>query len=276
MTAAALLPFEPEGRGRGVLWCLAGLCVAALHGGLLYAVLNPSAPPEPPAEAPAAIMVELAPLPVAPDVPEQDVAPGPPMVMSQAATPAPDQEVPEETEEEPVAEAEVPPIPVQPSDAMITQVPMPEPAPERPRAEKRKPVKPKEARSRPQDRSALNAPATAAPQAAPVRNAATNAAPSVGMAASVSPTSWRNRLVAHLNRHKRYPPGAGRGTATLAFVIGADGAVRSARLARSSGDAALDSETLALAQRASPVPAPPPDLVQGGTMLLAVPIRFGN
>ncbi|HEY0218520.1 MAG TPA: TonB family protein, partial [Afipia sp.] len=45
--------------------------------------------------------------------------------------------------------------------------------------------------------------------------------------------------------------------------------------ARSSGDAALDQEAVALAHRVSPVPPPPPD-VAGGSILLAVPVRFGE
>ncbi|MGU3492855.1 energy transducer TonB [Xanthobacteraceae bacterium A53D] len=272
-------PIEPEGtRGLLLAWSIAGLCALTLHGGVAFGLLYRAAVPDAAAEMPAAIMIDLAPEALAPDAPLEEVAPGPQMVMSQAAAPAREEEAPEAEEVEPVAEAEMPALPQQVSEAMIEQPPLPQPKPEpeKPRAEARKPQTPRETRSRPQDRSALNAPATTAPQPIEARRANTNAAPSAGMSSAVAPATWRNRLVAHLNRHKRYPPGAGRGTATIAFTIGADGQVRSVRLARSSGDAALDRESLELARRASPVPVPPPNLVSDAPLLLAVPIRFGS
>lgn len=82
--------------------------------------------------------------------------------------------------------------------------------------------------------------------------------------------------MSHLNRYKRYPAGAtGTGTASVAFTISRSGQVLSARLIGSSGDAALDTEAVSLARRASPVPAPPPNL-GGATITLTVPIRFGR
>ena len=92
----------------------------------------------------------------------------------------------------------------------------------------------------------------------------------------MSPSSWRGALMAHLNRHKRFPSGAaGAGVATVAFTIDRSGRVLSARLVRSAGDSALDAEAASLSRRASPVPAPPPD-VGGGSITLAVPIRFSR
>ena len=68
---------------------------------------------------------------------------------------------------------------------------------------------------------------------------------------------------------------AGAGVATVAFTIDHSGRVLSARLVRSAGDSALDAEAASLPRRASPVPAPPPD-VGGGSITLAVPIRFSR
>lgn len=82
--------------------------------------------------------------------------------------------------------------------------------------------------------------------------------------------------MAHLNRHKRFPQGAsGTGFTMVAFTIDRSGRVLSSRLTRSSGDAALDAEAVSLPRRASPVPAPPPN-VGGGSVTLAVPIRFNR
>jgi protein TonB len=80
--------------------------------------------------------------------------------------------------------------------------------------------------------------------------------------------------MAHLERLKRYPAGARarreEGTAYVRFSIDANGNVRSAQLARSSGHAELDAAVLALVRRASPVPAPPP----GAPQDITAPVRF--
>ncbi|WP_245257031.1 energy transducer TonB [Nitrobacter sp. Nb-311A] len=71
------------------------------------------------------------------------------------------------------------------------------------------------------------------------------------------------------------PSGAGAGVATVAFTIDRSGRVLSARLVRSAGDGMLDAEAVSLPRRASPVPAPPPN-IGGGSITLAVPIRFNR
>jgi protein TonB len=63
------------------------------------------------------------------------------------------------------------------------------------------------------------------------------------------------------------------GTAAARIVIGRAGNVVSARLEQSSGSAALDSEALALIERAQPLPALPDDYA-ANTMELVVPLRF--
>jgi protein TonB len=90
----------------------------------------------------------------------------------------------------------------------------------------------------------------------------------------VSPAKWQAQLMAHLERLKRYPPGARRrreeGVAQVRFTIDDRGNVRSAQLVRSSGHDELDQAVLALVQRASPVPAPPP----GAPREIVAPVRF--
>ena len=69
--------------------------------------------------------------------------------------------------------------------------------------------------------------------------------------------------MAHLERHKRYPPGARQrrkeGVVHVRFTIDPGGNLQTVQLARSSGHPELDDAVLALLRRASPVPAPPPD-----------------
>lgn len=95
-----------------------------------------------------------------------------------------------------------------------------------------------------------------------------------GATASVSPARWQSRLLAHLERRKRYPAAARRarkqGTAYVRFSIDGNGNVRSVSLARSSGVAELDEEVVSMVRRASPVPPPPP----GVNRTIMVPVRF--
>jgi protein TonB len=102
------------------------------------------------------------------------------------------------------------------------------------------------------------------------------AAPRSGRSGA-SLASWQSALAAHLDRHKRYPSAArangATGTVLLVIAIDRGGNVIAASVGRSSGTAVLDSEGTALAQRASPVPAPPPE-VSGNRITLSVPVRF--
>jgi periplasmic protein TonB len=75
---------------------------------------------------------------------------------------------------------------------------------------------------------------------------------------------------------KQFPEDAQRrgvsGTARVTFELNDDGSVKSEKLLDSSGDAALDVESLAVVQRAAPFPKPPP----GAQKVFAVDIIFGT
>src|SRR5207248_501863 len=136
-----------------------------------------------------------------------------------------------------------------------------------------KPAPRKQAKREP----AETAPVPTAPPrvSAPARRPAS---PAPGRMVRPSPAaiaSWQRLLVAQLERNKRYPPGAAgeQGTARLAFRIDRRGHLLSSRIAQSSGSAALDQETLALAHRAQPFPAPPPD-IGDDQLSFVVPIRY--
>jgi protein TonB len=87
--------------------------------------------------------------------------------------------------------------------------------------------------------------------------------------------NWKTQLVAKLERSKRYPSEArgDQGIAQLAFSVDRQGGVHNARIVRSSGSSVLDHETLALVQRAQPLPPPPPE-VSGAQIPIVVPIRY--
>lgn len=99
-------------------------------------------------------------------------------------------------------------------------------------------------------------------------------APKKAAAAPKSLAPWRQKLLTHINSHKRGFAG-GAGTASVAFKIDRSGKVLSTQVVKSSGNKALDAEAMALTKRASPVPPPPAD-VTGKTLFLTVPIRFSN
>ena len=89
--------------------------------------------------------------------------------------------------------------------------------------------------------------------------------------------NWKSQLVARLERYKRYPAEAQsrgeQGVAQLAFRVDRGGGVHNAHIVRSSGSSLLDEATLALVERAAPLPPPPPE-VAGGQIAISVPIRY--
>jgi len=89
--------------------------------------------------------------------------------------------------------------------------------------------------------------------------------------------SFLGRLLAQLNRFKQYPRTARQahieGVVMLHFVMDAQGKVISYEIARSSGRPILDTEALALIQRAQPLPALPADFPTR-TLDAIVPIEF--
>jgi protein TonB len=123
--------------------------------------------------------------------------------------------------------------------------------------------------------AAAAARASAATARASAAAAAGARAAAAASASAASSASWRASLMAHLNRFKRFPVGASPGSVSVAFTIDRSGGVRSASLARSSGNSILDAEAVAMVRRASPVPAPPAG-VGGGSMAISVPIRYSR
>jgi protein TonB len=91
------------------------------------------------------------------------------------------------------------------------------------------------------------------------------------------PSTWRVRLMSHLDRFKRYPEAArarrAEGTALLSFGMDREGRVLGYYLVRSSGYPELDDEVLAMIERASPLPPAPPEIRQQ-IVQLVVPVRF--
>jgi len=235
-----------------VRWSTCGAIVVLTHAGLAAAALQWSEPLDP-SEPAAAIVMTLAPLPVAPTPPSEDIPPGPEQVQAEAAPEKPVEVTKQEDLEKPLEREPDPEV----------ALPPPEAKPDPPRPESNPP-----------------APTTSAPQAPQMAMAAVPAAPSQGTLNATDSTAiptWRNRIAAALERNKRYPTEARerrqQGVAHLAFTLDRQGRLVGSHIVHGSGSAALDRETLQLLARAQPFPPPPPELI-GEHIDLIVPIRF--
>lgn len=262
-------------------WSLSAVFVLAMHGSMALAIVHWPQPESPAGEPPAAVMIELAPLPVAPEAVPQEVAVGVLQEMSENSTPTDAKDDPVEEIEEPkteptvTPETDVPELPkMEKAEAVLETPPErqePKPVEEKKPEEPEKKAEKKKVKPKPKS----VAQTASAPKPVDAARAKTNAAPNSGVGASMSIATWRGTVMAHLNRRKRHPGGAARGTASVAFTIDRAGRVLSARLIRSSGSAALDQEATALARRASPVPAPPANM-GASSITLTVPVRFSR
>ena len=247
-------------------WVLSAAIVVLAHGAIAAGMVTWRENIEP-AEPAAAIVVEFAPVPVAPATPPTDIAPGPEQVMSEASPERPVEHV----EEEQKIEEKVASKPIEEPPPEIKPAPNPDVAIE-PRPQEVAKLLPQEPRT--------PAPTTSAPQALPEENAAVPAAPMQGR---LTPTpsnavpTWKTHILALLERNKRYPEMAQsrhqEGVAQVFFSLDRQGRVLNSRVVRSSGASALDDEALALLRRAEPFPPPPPEL-PGPRVDLTVPIRF--
>lgn len=247
-------------------WMVSAAIVVLAHGAIAATVVTWHDAIEP-AEPAAAIVIEFAPVPVAPAAPQTDIAPGPEQVMSEASPERPIEQV----EEKQKIEEKVASRPVEEPPPEIKPAPNPDVALEPPHQEV--------ARAEPQN-PLTPAPTTSAPQALSEQTAALPAAPMQGRltpnTSNAVPT-WKTQIVALLERNKRYPESAQsrhqQGIAQVFFSLDRQGRVIDSRLLRSSGASALDEEALALLRRAQPFPPPPAEL-PGERVDLTVPIRF--
>lgn len=236
-----------EGEGKRLSGAaMTSLVVHASVGAALFLGLADATPAAPP---PAAMVVEIASLPSAPPVPPSE------------APPQPEQE---QAQPKPVAnKLELPPIPklafnVKPAVTVPTKEPEPE--------NKKQAERPAEETTR--------AAAPAAPPKDEAR-APTFGAPSKSSANAEA--NWNARIQAAIQRKLRYPATAKsagqQGTPYIRLSIDRSGRVVGVTLRRPTGNALIDAEAVAVAQRAGPYPKPPAE-VAGDPVLLLLPVEF--
>ena len=87
--------------------------------------------------------------------------------------------------------------------------------------------------------------------------------------------TWQKELIAHLDRHKRYPAGRSQKTAEIVvgFALDRLGHVLSTNIVKGSGDPAFDEAALAMVRRSDPVPQPPPAVADEG-LNFTLPVLF--
>ena len=246
-------------------WAISGAIIVLAHGGIAAVTVNWRDEIEP-AEPAAAVVIEFAPMPVAPAMPQTNIAPGPEQVMSDASPNKPVESLEEKQKVEKVASK-----PVEEPPPEVKPAPNPEVAVEPPRE-----VQQESPRQAPH----LPAPTTSAPQAIPERTAALPAARTQGRINpqnSSALATWRSQIVAVIERNKHYPETSARrgeqGVTQVFFSLDRQGRVIDSRVVRSSGASALDEEALALLRRAQPFPPVPPEIL-GDRVNLILPLRF--
>lgn len=243
-----------------------GLVVAlALHGAVGAAFMVRFAAPEPQSAPQAALSLSYAeetpPLAAVTDTPAETIIP---VDLAAFAPPAPSAETPAPEEAEAPPQPEPPP-PAQKPRAMVK--PAAKAAPVAVSSPASLPVTAARASTAPPSPVAAPVPAEAtAPQAPPVQAGAS----------SQAQQQWQASLMAHLMRHKVYPRQARvlhqEGVATVRLTLSQNGDVLAVELVSSSNSASLDAESLALIERAQPLPVPP----SAGSfpLSLTLPIRF--
>jgi protein TonB len=218
------------------------LCFHAAGAAALLARWNESS--DLVANAPV-IMVDLAPVAVAPETTPSELPPGLQQMQAQ----------PEPQLDKPVEKIELPTAP----QAELEMIP--------PKTIE----KPKDWKRKQNHANLASAPSSAE------QKADRAAAPAPG-ASSRDPDAlpnWKSQLVAQIERHKRYPEEArgDHGVAQVAFGVDRNGGVHHARVVASSGSSVLDRDAIGWLERAQPLPPPPPQM--GGAMIsITVPLRY--
>lgn len=295
----------PTGRETS-LWAGAAAFVVAAHLAVAYAFAALAPAPEPPDAIEQALTVDLTPFMITqpeavesealteekPDEIVEQAEDAPlPVETAEAITEADPEELvedkpePTETEEvqaepdvaEPeIAEAEIiepevaepevvekiEPIQEAPKPEVVLPQPKPKVVKEAPKA-KPKPVQKKVAKAEAKPKPVA--------KAKPAPKSTASAKSTASKAKSVSPARWHSQVYAAIARRK--PRGRGiSGNVSVRFVVSSSGAVVSAGVARSSGNAKLDGAALAMV-RGARIPAPPPGL-PGSRHPFTVPVSF--
>lgn len=293
MTALAQQGYEFGGvnpRELG-LWSTAAAVIVSVHVAAAWYVQSMPAAALPMEQAQAAVMIDLAPMALAPEAVPQDMAnlvesaasdlveevteqaePVTPETAEPVAEPVEEVAAAEPEPVEEIAEAQpveevIPDLVELPLPEVAMAIPQPRPAVEKPKPEA-KPVQKKPVARKPVEDKPVEKPVKQAEQKKPQERSAASRksahasdktqASNAGSGAtqSMSPAQWRARVQARMARHQ--PKFRKTGLVTVRFTFNESGDILSASLLQASGVPEIDQAALRLVRRASPIPAPPP------------------
>ena len=254
---------DTEARSSRRLWIFAGLGALALHlGGAALAVAHlSSADLDNDLGAPA---IEIGLEMTSPHLEPTDLPPGPDTEAS-VASPAiaeqkaelKDSELPKDTP----TETEDPDRVVTPNDS------------QKPKEEDTKVATVETSAST----ESVAAEATATPSSENIPEGKRSVAPAQGTGESTRRirATWQKELIAHLDKHKRYPAERSLKSAEIliSFALDRMGHVLSTSIVKGSGDAAFDQAALAMVKKSDPVP-PPPAAVADEGLSFTLPVIF--
>jgi protein TonB len=245
------------------LWILAGVGALALHvgcAGLVIAHLQTDDPDD----ALGATAIEIGLEMMAPRVEATDLPPGPESDASVASPALAEQQAVVEDTELPKA---VPTETEEPDRVVTTNEPK--------KPEKDEPEMAAVQTSASTESVAAEATATPSSEAIPQGPRSVAPALGTGESARLQRATWQKQLVAHLDRHKRYPAQRQQKTAEIliGFILDRSGHVLSTSIVKGSGDTAFDEAALAMIRRSDPVPQPPP-LVADEGLNFTLPVIF--
>jgi TonB family protein len=119
--------------------------------------------------------------------------------------------------------------------------------------------------------------ATATPSSEAIPEGPRSIAPAIGTGETARRVraTWQKELVAHLDKHKKYPSERSQKAAEIyvRFTLDRLGHVLATSIEKGSGDTAFDAAALAMVRRSDPVPAPPPLIADEG-LSFTVPVIF--
>jgi periplasmic protein TonB len=119
--------------------------------------------------------------------------------------------------------------------------------------------------------------ATATPSSEDIPEGKRSVSPAQGTGESTRRirATWQKELIAHLDKHKRYPAARSLKSAEIliSFALDRMGHVLSTSIVKGSGDAAFDQAALAMLKKSDPVPPPPPAVADEG-LSFTLPVIF--
>jgi TonB family protein len=123
----------------------------------------------------------------------------------------------------------------------------------------------------------IAAEATATPSSDAIPEGTRSISPALGTGETARRVraTWQKELVAHLDKHKRYPATRSQKSAEIvvSFALDRMGHVLSASIVKGSGDTAFDEAALAMVRKSDPVPMPPPLIADEG-LSFTLPVIF--